>query len=214
MENASKALAMAGGILLAIIIIAVLMYVVQNTASLKKTEQEREISEQVSKFNMEYESYQKSLLRGTELVSIINKAIANNKKYEDNEKVYDIDIQFKLKTPIKETIVTIEDGKKKKTEEQVTFGEAKTYKLIDDRRSDRISEDISQFMEIGALDSSNAYEIINYKDIDNYQMIYSGFTDFKRKIFKCTKIEYSNVTGRVNLLGFEEVDLKEDTSGY
>ena len=80
---------------------------------------------------MEYESYQKSLLRGTELVSIINKAIANNKKYEDNDKVYDIDIQFKLKTPIKETLVTIEDGKKKKTEEKVTFGEAKTYKLID-----------------------------------------------------------------------------------
>ena len=69
-------------------------------------------------------------------------------------------------------------------------------------------------MEIGALNSSNSYEIINYKDIDNYQMIYSGFTDFKRKIFKCTNIEYSDVTGRVNLLGFEEVDLKEDTSGY
>ncbi len=190
------------------------MYVVQNAASLKKTEQERETAEQVTKFNMEYESYQKSLLRGTELVSIINKAIANNKKYEDNDKVYDIDIQFKLKTPIKETIVTIEDGKKKKTEEKVTFGEAKTYKLIDNKQSDRISKDISQFMEIGALNSSNSYEIINYKDIDNYQMIYSGFTDFKRKIFKCTNIEYSDVTGRVNLLGFEEVDLKEDTSGY
>lgn len=200
--------------MLAIIIIAVLMYVVQNAASLKKTEQERETAEQVTKFNMEYESYQKSLLRGTELVSIINKAIANNKKYEDNDKVYDIDIQFKLKTPIKETIVTIEDGKKKKTEEKVTFGEAKTYKLIDNKQSDRISKDISQFMEIGALNSSNSYEIINYKDIDNYQMIYSGFTDFKRKIFKCTNIEYSNVTGRVNLLEFEEVDLKEDTSGY
>ena len=190
------------------------MYVVQNAASLKKTEQERETAEQVTKFNMEYESYQKSLLRGTELVSIINKAIANNKKYEDNDKVYDIDIQFKLKTPIEETIVTIEDGKKKKTEEKVTFGEAKTYKLIDNKQSDRISKDISQFMEIGALNSSNSYEIINYKDIDNYQMIYSGFTDFKRKIFKCTNIEYSDVTGRVNLLGFEEVDLKEDTSGY
>ena len=200
--------------MLAIIIIAVLMYVVQNAASFKKTEQERETAEQVTKFNMEYESYQKSLLRGTELVSIINKAIANNKKYEDNDKVYDIDIQFKLKTPIKETIVTIEDGKKKKTEEKVTFGEAKTYKLIDNKQSDRISKDISQFMEIGALNSSNSYEIINYKDIDNYQMIYSGFTDFKRKIFKCTNIEYSNVTGRVNLLEFEEVDLKEDTSGY
>ena len=199
---------------MAIIIIAVLMYVVQNAASLKKTEQERETAEQVTKFNMEYESYQKTLLRGTELVSIINKAIANNKKYEDNDKVYDIDIQFKLKTPIKETIVTIEDGKKKKTEEKVTFGEAKTYKLIDDKQSDRISKDISQFMEIGALNSSNSYEIINYKDIDNYQMIYSGFTDFKRKIFKCTNIKYSNVTGRVNLLEFEEVDLKEDTSGY
>ncbi len=214
MENASKALAMAGGLLLAIIIIAVLMYVVQNTASLKKAEEDKEIAEQITKFNMEYESYEKTLLRGTELVTLINKAIANNKKYEDSDKVYDIDIHFKLKTPIKETIVTVEEGKKKNTEEKVTFGEAKTYKLIDNNRSDRINADISQFMNIGALNSTDAYEIINYKDIDNYQMVYSGFTDFKRKIFKCTKIEYSNVTGRVNLLEFEEVDLKEDTSGY
>ena len=214
MENASKALAMAGGLLLAIIIIAVLMYVVQNTASLKKAEEDKEIAEQITKFNMEYESYEKTLLRGTELVTLINKAIANNKKYEDSDEVYDIDIHFKLKTPIKETIVTVEEGKKKNTEEKVTFGEAKTYKLIDNNRSDRINADISQFMNIGALNSTDAYEIINYKDIDNYQMVYSGFTDFKRKIFKCTKIEYSNVTGRVNLLEFEEVDLKEDTSGY
>lgn len=195
-------------------IIAVLMYVVNDSASLKKAEQDKEIAEQVTKFNMEYESYQKNLLRGTELVTLINKAIANNKKYEDSDKVYDIDIHFKLKTPIKETIVTVADGKKKKTEEKVTFGEAKTYKLIDNRQSDRINPDISQFMNIGALNSTNAYEIINYKDIDNYQMVYSGFTDFKRKIFKCTKIEYSNITRRVNLLEFEEVDLKEDTSGY
>ena len=214
MENASKALAMAGGLLLAIIIIAVLMYVVQNTASLKKAEEDKEIAEQITKFNMEYESYEKTLLRGTELVTLINKAIANNKKYEDSDKVYDIDIHFKLKTPIKETIVTVEEGKKKNTEEKVTFGEAKTYKLIDNNRSNRINAHISQFMNIGALNSTDAYEIINYKDIDNYQMVYSGFTDFKRKIFKCTKIEYSNVTGRVNLLEFEEVDLKEDTSGY
>ena len=214
MENASKALAMAGGLLLAIIIIAVLMYVVQNTASLKKAEEDKEIAEQITKFNMEYESYEKTLLRGTELVTLINKAIENNKKYEDSDKVYDIDIHFKLKTPIKETIVTVEEGKKKNTEEKVTFGEAKTYKLIDNNRSDRINADISQFMNIGALNSTDAYEIINYKDIDNYQMVYSGFTDFKRKIFKCTKIEYIDVTGRVDLLEFEEVDLKEDTSGY
>ena len=83
MENASKALAMAGGLLLAIIIIAVLMYVVQNTASLKKAEEDKEIAEQITKFNMEYESYEKTLLRGTELVTLINKAIANNTKYEE-----------------------------------------------------------------------------------------------------------------------------------
>lgn len=195
-------------------IIAVLMYVVQRSASLKKAEQDKEIAEQITKFNMEYESYQKTLLRGTELVTLINKAIANNIKYEDSDKVYDIDIHFKLKTPIKETIVTVQDGKKKNTEEKVTFGEAKTYKLIDNRQSDRISEDIREFMDIGALNSTEAYEIINYKDIDNYQMVYSGFTDFKRKIFKCTKMDYSDITGRVDLLEFEEVDLKEDTSGY
>ena len=86
--------------------------------------------------------------------------------------------------------------------------------MIDNNRSDRINPDISEFMNVGALKKEKSYKIINYKDIDNYQMLYSGFTDFKRKIFKCTGMKYSNTTGMVNLLEFEEVDLKEDTSGY
>ena len=190
------------------------MYVFQNISNYKKAEQDQEKLEQVTKFNREYESYEKTLVRGTELVSIINKAIANNKKYEDSDKIYDIDIQFKLKKPIKETVVTVAGGKKTKSEEKVTFGESKVYKLIDNNRSDRINPDISEFMNVGALKKEKSYKIINYKDIDNYQMLYSGFTDFKRKIFKCTGMKYSNTTGMVNLLEFEEVYLKEDTSGY
>ena len=91
------------------------MYVFQNISNYKKAEQDQEKLEQVTKFNREYESYEKTLVRGTELVSIINKAIANNKKYEDSDKIYDIDIQFKLKKPIKETVVTVAGGKKTKS---------------------------------------------------------------------------------------------------
>ena len=94
MENASKALVMAGGILIAIMVIATLMFMVQNTASYKSQAEEQQMLKQITNFNKEYESYQKSLLRGTEVVTVINKAIANNIKYEEQDKVYDIKMEL------------------------------------------------------------------------------------------------------------------------
>lgn len=78
MENASKALVMAGGVLIAIMIIATLMYMFNQSATYSSELELQEKKEQIAKYNKEYESYQKSLIRGTEILSIMNKAINNN----------------------------------------------------------------------------------------------------------------------------------------
>ena len=214
MENASKALVMAGGILIAIMVIATLMFMVQNTASFKSQTEEQQMLKQITNFNKEYESYQKSLLRGTEVVTVINKAIANNIKYEEQDKVYDINIKFKLQTPVNKTTVIIKEGKKTVTKSSENLGAAKEYSLVDNRASDRINDEIKNFINVGSLHSSKEYVITNYIDANNYTMEYNGFTDFKRKIFKCTNIHYNDTTKRVDLLEFEEVKLTEDTSSY
>ena len=78
MENASKALLIAGGILFALLIITVLLYMNQNIITIRQTEQEKIEVEQLQKFNQEYEVYNKKLMYGAEVMSLINKMKNNN----------------------------------------------------------------------------------------------------------------------------------------
>ncbi len=106
MENASKALIMAGGILIALLILALLVYGYSNIRNLSARELTEKEIEQLTIFNKEYESYNRKLLRGVDVISVINKAIDNNKKYE-NDKYYTINIQFKMA----EEVIYKKDGK-------------------------------------------------------------------------------------------------------
>lgn len=85
MENASKALVMAGGVLLAIMIIAVLMYVVQNSGQYTDREDKLDKIEQIVKFNQEYESYDKTLMRGTDVISVVNKSASYNQRVMEDK---------------------------------------------------------------------------------------------------------------------------------
>lgn len=91
MENATKALAMAGGVLIAIVTIAALIFVYNQIKEAPKQMEEKKYEQQLTKFNKEYESYEKKLMRGTDVVSVINKAINNN-----NANVDDIDSQIQV----------------------------------------------------------------------------------------------------------------------
>lgn len=49
-------------------------------------------------------------------------------------------------------------------------------------------------------------KVIKTTTPNGYIEEYTGFSDFKRRIFKCEKIEYSPDTGRVKSLSFKEID--------
>ena len=95
MENASKALLMAGGMLIAVLTIALVVYVFNVISSNYKTQDDIELVEQITAFNQEYESYNRKLLRGTDIISLCNKAIDNNEKYSDVPE-NQITIRFKI----------------------------------------------------------------------------------------------------------------------
>ena len=107
MENASKALIMAGEILIAVLIITLLIYGYTNINQLTMQEKKEAEAQQLQAFNSEYESYNKKLLRGVDVVSVINKAINNNYKYE-NEEYYNITIEFLIKSAIDNSSVEME----------------------------------------------------------------------------------------------------------
>jgi hypothetical protein len=188
MENASKALLMAGGILIALLIIAMLLYSFSSMSGYFDEKNSQEETEQLTEFNNQFEAYNRKLLRGTEVISVMNKVLDNNKKYgEDgyNIEEYLMEVEFEI-TEKMVYKVTVENNKSKVEKvENVTFETGVVY------NQDNFDEKIRKKSE----------EI---------------FTDFKRRIFDCVGIEYNKNTGRVCKLKFKErtINYDDETTFY
>ena len=72
MENASKALLIAGGVLIAILIVSVLVVTLNILNSNQRTREKALATEQLAEFNQKYEAYNKKALRGTDIITIKN----------------------------------------------------------------------------------------------------------------------------------------------
>lgn len=177
MENAAKALTMAGGILISIMIIsaAVLMYN-QITKVPNEQENNRRI-EQIAEFNNQFETYNRKGLYGSDIISIINKIQNNNKKYTDlGEDAYIMEL---------EVVLTVID------EVFCPLGRKTSYTL------QTLNAKIEEAKSIQNEDPSNPY--------------YHPYTDFKRKMFKCTNVDYDKYTGIIRKMRFEQIDLSQQS---
>ena len=73
MENASKALLIAGGILIAVIIISLLVVMFTQIGDYQKSQSSGSKESQLAEFNRDFERYTEDEIRGVDLVSLINK---------------------------------------------------------------------------------------------------------------------------------------------
>lgn len=80
MENASKALIMAGSVLIALMIIGALLLMINNLSSYQKTDTINTREAQVIDFNNQYETYNRKNVRGSDLYSLLNRAVDYNKR--------------------------------------------------------------------------------------------------------------------------------------
>lgn len=85
MENASKALLMAGGILLALILLTAFVYLFGQVSQNAKEQDRLQQMEQINEFNAQYEAYQRNLLIGVDIASVCNKANSNNIKNQNKD---------------------------------------------------------------------------------------------------------------------------------
>ena len=83
MENASKALEIAAGVLLAVLIMSLIAYFFTNISSWPEQQDNEKEMEQTAKFNLEYEVYDKKGMYGADVISCLSKALNNNEKYYD-----------------------------------------------------------------------------------------------------------------------------------
>ena len=84
MENASKALLIAGGVLIALIIITMFLLMSNRLSNIQKEQQEMEKTKQLAAFNAEYEAFDRKVMYGVDVITLINKVAENNKKYAGN----------------------------------------------------------------------------------------------------------------------------------
>lgn len=89
MENATKALLIAAGVMVAIMILSLLMIGYNQISSYYANKDKIEATEQLAKFNEDFENFNKKNIRGTDLITFMNKVIDYNERYAySNEKKY------------------------------------------------------------------------------------------------------------------------------
>ena len=81
MENATKALLIAGGVLIAIIILSMFLMMYNRVSEMRNAQEEQKKIEQLMAYNAQFEVYNKKLMYGADVITLINKVVENNKKY-------------------------------------------------------------------------------------------------------------------------------------
>ncbi len=80
MENATRALTMAASVLIALVIISAILLVFNNLSSYQKVNQELQKNAQVIEFNSQFDTYDRTDVRGSDLLSLINRVIDYNER--------------------------------------------------------------------------------------------------------------------------------------
>lgn len=80
MENASKALLMAGAVLIALMVIGMFILMFNSISDYQTSNLQDEKEQQITEFNKGYIGYTRDNVRGTELLSLLNKVIDYNER--------------------------------------------------------------------------------------------------------------------------------------
>lgn len=81
MENASKALLMAAGVLLGIILISFAVYTFRSVASLSEEYDENQERTQIASYNNKFEKYNRDDLTVHDIISVLNLAMEGEEEY-------------------------------------------------------------------------------------------------------------------------------------
>ena len=89
MENASKALIMAGGMLLAILIVSLLVYAWSLFSKYQSSQDDLVNIEDTAKFNEQFTNYQRDNVKGYDILSLANKVTDYNYRKSESDRTND-----------------------------------------------------------------------------------------------------------------------------
>ena len=220
MENASKALIMAGGVLISMLVIGLVVFFFNNLSDLQNIELSAEEVEKVAEFNKQYDVYARNVY-GSELLSIANKVDDYNKRETGNKGYSELKLIVKFNTtPNSELfkinkeynykdLLTIKkdiDKELKKYSDR-TEGSQYLYKGQDGIRTRTVSQlatmrtkDIEDFFGSEEYDKVK----VNLNDqIEKYNSIKNLFSEIKAEVFTYKSFTYDEYNGRVIEMRYE-----------
>ena len=202
MDNASKALIMAGGLLIALLIISALVLMFSNLSAYQTTNIESTRDSQIVEFNNKYESYNKKNLRGSELYSLLNKVIDYNRRESTEGTGYEIGGNANtFEKGIKQKIDELENKYGKDSLTNLSSNLTRIF--IDSNSSTEQAEAVNKFNSISKNKIKKFDEIAKGSGIREDVYTYYEYVQFKRARFNCTGTSYNKNTGRIIELDFE-----------
>mgnify|MGYP003211134053 CR=1 FL=1 len=211
MENMTKALEIAASVLIGVLILSLLVFGYNQIREQKNIEQKNEKASQLSKFNINFESYAKDTVCGSEILSLANEVINyNERKAVDGYQ--EIELEVKISTGVlngQYLVAGTYSGtsldqqykklvKKIKEADITVFGKSISYwSKLSDKETEKTVKARSDFSES------------EYTKLKTNRTTYKKYveeqTDFARKTFKYDDVtEYDSGNGRIIKIMFKD----------
>ncbi len=235
MENASKALIMAGSILVAILVIGLLVFGYQNLSEVEQTKTDVEDNSKISEFMQRFEQFNRNPkdnanpLYGSELLSLANLQEDYNKR-EADDGYQEIEITvvisagvtgseyFKAGTyrieqianqqkQIENKIAKYEKSNSKYNNKSVKYYSQKTYREIAIDFGMEPPSDMADYDIPENYLQRNSTTSSLLQEIQEYTNIKTEYEAFRTgKKFYCTEVKYDDYNGRITSMRFEETN--------
>lgn len=211
MENMTKALEIAASVLIGVLILSLLVFGYNQIREQKNIEQKNEKASQLSRFNINFESYAKDTVYGSEILSLANEVINyNERKAVDGYQ--EIELEVKISTGVLNgqylvagtySATSLDQQYKKlvkkiKEADITVFGKSISYwSKLSDKETEKTVKARSDFSES------------EYTKLKTNRTTYKKYveeqTDFARKTFKYDDVtEYDSGNGRIIKIMFKD----------
>lgn len=220
MENASKALIMAGSVLLSVLIISALILMFNQLSSLKNTEINSNDLTKVSEYNKQIENFERAGLYGSEMLSLINLIEDYNEKMYKANGYEKIECQVEFKNinneNFPESPCSSEEFAKKfskmennldklKNKKYYTFTVEQWYGMKFDKKKEILSKNGINVEEATLQNIDNFLPKGLQQDINDYTVLEADIKDFKNSKFQKPVIEYGK-NGNIKKVSIKQIN--------
>ena len=208
MENASKALIIAGGILISLIVISMLMLVANSLGAGARANEERIEHEQMVAFNRRFEAFNRDRLNGQDVISLVNMAINNNQNPAvdgDGDPMF-INVTLTVREGLRERYETVTVHRDGRIERREGFGDPRQI------LAPRVEHSLMQANNMMNPDFTAIFErpprpvTVTEQTADGGQRTTTTFSiahDFRSGIFESTGVEHTN--GRISEIRLRQI---------